>query len=187
MIFIFLIVSIVGVFYYSLQTVDKIKQYYSIQLQPMAFSEDIMLIQKEIVQLFLLDIGRIEQPELADQWNSMFTRQKDFLFQDANNLKEVYRKILIEKNQEAANIFRENTFNIFDIKLKISQEEQLLYGMKLLLQHAYEFTNERADLDGNLIEAKNFFTMNLVEIGDELNKLTKEIYTLGVNEVENVF
>ena len=99
----------------------------------MAFSEDIMLIQKEIVQLFLLDIGRIEQPSQDEQWNAMFARQKDFLYQDANNLKEVYRKILIEKNQEAANIFRENTFNIYDIKLKISQEEQLLYGMKLLL------------------------------------------------------
>jgi len=52
---------------------------------------------------------------------------------DSNNLKEVYRKILIEKNQEAANIFRTNTFNIYDIILKTNHEEQLLYGMKLLL------------------------------------------------------
>jgi len=29
--------------------------------------------------------------------------------------------------------------------------------------------------------------MNLVEIGSELNLLTREIYTMGVNEVENVF
>jgi len=84
----------------------------------MAFSEDIMLIQKEIVQLFLIDIGRMETPDKTDQWNDMFVRQKNFLMSDANNLKDVYRKILIEKNQEAANIFRENTFNIFDIKLK---------------------------------------------------------------------
>ena len=55
LIFFFLIISIIGVFYYSLQTVDKIKQYYSIQLQPMAFSEDIMLIQKEVNQLFLIN------------------------------------------------------------------------------------------------------------------------------------
>jgi len=84
----------------------------------MAFAEDIMLIQKEIVQLFLIDIGRMETPDKTDQWNDMFVRQKNFLMSDANNLKDVYRKILIEKNQEAANIFRENTFNIFDIKLK---------------------------------------------------------------------
>ena len=121
------------------------------------------------------------------EWNLMFDTQKEYLLKDSNNLKEVYRKILTEKNQEAANIFRTNTFNIYDIKLKTKKEEQLLYGMKLLLQHAYEFANGRFDLDTNLVEAKNFFTMNLVEIGFELNMLTREIYTMGVNEVENVF
>ena len=133
LIFLFLICSIIGVFYYSIQTVDTIKQYYSIQLQPMAFSEDIMLIQKEIVQLFLLDIGREEKESSITEWNLMFDTQKEYLLKDSNNLKEVYRKILIEKNQEAANIFRTNTFNIYDIILKTNHEEQLLYGMKLLL------------------------------------------------------
>ena len=102
----------------------------------------------------------------------MFNTQKDYLLQDSNNLKEVYRKILIENNQQAAEVFHTNTFKIYDTKLKIDKEEQLLYGMKLLLQHAYQFSNGRLDLDDNLIEAKYFFTMNLVEIGTELNLLT---------------
>ena len=46
----------------------------------------------------------------------MFNTQKLYLLEDSNNLKNVYRKILIEQNQEAANIFRSNKFNIYDIK-----------------------------------------------------------------------
>ena len=125
--------AIIGVFYYSLMTVDKIKQYYSIQLQPMAFSEDIMLIQKEIIQLFLIEHGRNELPAETDRWNTMFLTQKEHLFGDAQNLRDVYKKMLTEKNQEAARIFRRNTFSIFDITLKENSEEGILYGMKLLL------------------------------------------------------
>ena len=39
-------------------------------------------------------------------------------------------------------------------------------GLKLLLQHSYEFVNERTDLDANVKDAKHFFTLNLVEIGN---------------------
>ena len=60
-------------------------------------------------------------------------------------------------------------------------------GLKLYLQHSYEFTTDRTDLDENLVEAKTYFTLNLVDVGKKSSELYKEINELGIDLIELEF
>jgi hypothetical protein len=71
--------------------------------------------------------------------------------EDSNELKEVYHQILIEKNTEASDIFRDTKLKLWDIQRDKHIEESLFMGLKLYLQHSYEFTTDRTDLDANLV------------------------------------
>ena len=99
----------------------------------MTFAEDFTLIQREVIQLFLIDIGRDEFKESTTNWPGLFQTQKQAILEDSDELKEVYHQILIEKNQEASDIFRETKLKLWDIQRDKHIEESLFMGLKLYL------------------------------------------------------